>query len=141
MTDCIEWTGHRIAFGHGRYTTGPHARKLAHRVAFEEACGPIPKGMCVLHRCDNPPCINPDHLFLGTRQENNRDRDKKGRGGSAKGEANGKAKLTTKGVCEIRRGTREGERQCDIAKRLGVNPRTVRSVQTGISWREVECDL
>ncbi len=57
---------------------------MTHRVAWEDANGPVPDGKCVLHKCDNPPCCNPEHLFLGTREENNADRDAKGR--TAKGE-------------------------------------------------------
>ena len=78
MDDCIEWQGSRDRQGYGKaWKNGANAR--AHRVAWEEANGPIPEGMCVLHHCDNPPCINPDHLFLGTRGDNARDMVKKGR--------------------------------------------------------------
>ena len=72
---CWVWTGTRQVFGYGislRY-------RLAHRVSWEIANGPIPDGLWVLHRCDNPPCVNPAHLFLGTQTENMRDMTAKGR--------------------------------------------------------------
>jgi hypothetical protein len=73
---CVEWSGPRDSNGYGRSGHGDRA----HRVAWEAACGdPIPDGMVVMHLCDNPPCVNPAHLRLGTVAENNRDRHAKGR--------------------------------------------------------------
>jgi len=78
-TVCIESPFHRTPTGYAML--GRKGRKLyAHRVAWEEANGPIPEGMCVLHRCDNPPCVNPEHLFLGTHRDNTQDMLAKGRG-------------------------------------------------------------
>jgi hypothetical protein len=77
---CIEWKHIVHPDGYARvreYRRGP--RRMAHRVIWEEVFGPIPDGMLVLHRCDNPPCINPAHLFLGTHTDNMRDRAAKGR--------------------------------------------------------------
>lgn len=75
---CWEWQGTRIAHGYGRLRVGSE-RVLAHRYSWRITNGPIPAGMSVLHRCDNPPCVRPDHLFLGTQLDNNRDRSAKGR--------------------------------------------------------------
>ena len=75
MTDCIEWSGRRNEKGYG-YTGN---RRRAHRVAWEVVNGAIPDGLCVLHRCDNPPCVRVEHLFLGTQRENIADRQAKGR--------------------------------------------------------------
>ena len=73
-TTCKPYHGCKNQWGYGSTSKG-----LAHRVAWEKAHGPIPKGMYVLHRCDNPPCINVEHLFLGTQAENMRDMAAKGR--------------------------------------------------------------
>ena len=75
---CWEWTGARHTFGYGLITVGNKSLSV-HRVAYAELVGPIPQGHSVLHRCDNPPCFNPEHLFTGTQRDNMRDRNAKGR--------------------------------------------------------------
>lgn len=75
-SSCKVWTGSIDKWGYGR--TGRPRVKI-HRLAWEQKHGPIPKGMCVLHHCDNPPCYNVDHLFLGTLSDNERDKVAKGR--------------------------------------------------------------
>jgi hypothetical protein len=72
-TGCHLWTGTLIPGGYGR------VHVAAHRLAYQLANGPIPGGMLVLHRCDNPPCCNPEHLFLGSPQDNMTDKVRKGR--------------------------------------------------------------
>ena len=77
-TGCWEWTGPRVGRGYGKTTW--HSRSArSHRVAWEITYGPIPTGLAVLHHCDNPLCCRPDHLFLGTLADNNRDMRSKGR--------------------------------------------------------------
>jgi Autographiviridae endonuclease len=90
--DCWEWQRATQSHGYGSTTIGKAKTALAHRVAYELDVGEIPERMCVLHRCDNRKCVNPNHLFLGTIQDNNRDKLEKGR--QAKGEKNGRTKLS-----------------------------------------------
>jgi hypothetical protein len=101
--DCWEWTGTKNKkFKHGRVGKD-YKLVLAHRLSWELTNGPIPEGICVCHKCDNPPCCNPNHLFLGTKKDNMQDMIKKGRSNYLNGEAHGSAKLTTAQVLEILR--------------------------------------
>lgn len=77
--ECWEWTGARFRRGYGHLNTIGRAEKQAHRISWELNFGPIPNAMWVLHRCDNPSCVRPDHLFLGTRSDNMLDCLAKGR--------------------------------------------------------------
>ena len=101
---CWNWIGNKTRLGYGQIGLGGTEGKicLAHRISYELAHGVIPKGLCILHKCDNPACVNPEHLWAGTQQENIRDRCLKGRSEGSKGEKNGKAKLNRKLVKEIR---------------------------------------
>jgi len=94
--ECIEWDGRLDREFYGEIRNRGRVKK-AHRVVWEEENGPIPDGLSILHCCDNPPCINIEHLFLGTRIDNNHDRTTKGR--------NGGCKLTKEQVLEIRKST------------------------------------
>lgn len=125
-TPCIEWHGPRMRtrereVGYGTIGGG-NSKKLAHRVAYEQAFGPIPSGRMVLHRCDNPPCVSPDHLFLGDHASNARDMVAKGRhrGGARSGERNHFAKLSDADVARLRADREAGMTQRAAARKYGI---------------------
>jgi hypothetical protein len=132
---CQEWTGCRGKWGYGSVRV-KQKTMLAHRVSYTVFVGPIPDGILVLHKCDNPPCINPDHLFLGTNLDNVRDRNAKGRtrGKSWHGETHPSAKLTEIDVAEIRKmaGTLS---QRKIAQMFGIRQSTVSNISNFKTWK------
>ena len=137
-TGCVEWCGGRQARGYG-YVMLDGKRLSTHRLSYELKNGPIPEAMCVCHRCDNPPCCNPDHLFLGTNADNTADKVAKGR--CAKGESHGCAKLGEKEVLEIRRLLVEGVSQYKVAAAFGISRMQVRRIMTGKSWGHLKIIL
>ena len=132
---CWEWTAYRAAKGYGRFKLDGRMQG-AHRVAWRLVNGDIPEGegahgTCVLHRCDNPSCVRPDHLFLGTNADNVRDRNEKGRQARQRGQAHGRAKLTREKVYAIRADTRL---QREIAADHGIDRRTVSDIKRHKRW-------
>lgn len=144
---CWEWQGARNNQGYGQmHFEGKTAS--VHRVVFALSNGAIPDGegyhgTCVLHRCDNRVCCNPEHLFLGSNKDNVHDmmlKDRQTLGYAAKppvGEKNVNAKLTAEGVLLIRKLSAAGELGYVIAGKLGVNKTTVSRVLLGKTWRHV----
>lgn len=128
---CFLWLGCFSRFGYGRINVGGHI-VLAHRFAWETIVGQIPDGLWVLHRCDNPACVNVGHLFLGTHKDNMADCVKKGR--QKRGEWQPGAKLSAADVVLIRSSDKH-HRQ--LARELGINETTVRDVIAGRTWRHV----
>ena len=108
----------------------------AHRASWLIHRGPIPKGIHVLHRCDVPGCVNPDHLFLGTHLENVGDMVAKGR--QCVGEKNGGSKLTTKDVLDIRSARSRGESLASLSARFGVRENAISRIATGKRWGHVK---
>lgn len=139
VTGCWNWNGCTNAKGYGmmgRRAAGEH-HYYAHRWAYAVCVGSIPRGKIVCHRCDNPTCINPAHLFLGTHSDNALDREQKGRGRDSSGENNPTASLTWAKVHAIRAAYRRGKtRQVDLARRYGVDQTTISSIVRNKTWRE-----
>ena len=131
---CRVWDRSRLPKGYGIIKHDGRMRQ-AYRVAYEDAFGPIPDGLHVCHRCDNPPCINPDHLFLGTNLANQRDKARKGR--SLLGERNPGAVLSEEDVLSMRILRADGMRPSEISRRMGLSHRIVWRAATGRKWKHL----
>lgn len=135
---CWEWTG-KSRTGYGSFNliglTGTRRHTFAHRYTYEKTFGTIPAGMFVCHKCDNPPCCNPDHLFLGTLQDNKRDEVEKKR--HAHGVKNGNAKLTEADVLKIRELHREGWSLPELARKFSVRNTTIHWVVSRGTWKHI----
>lgn len=135
--DCWVWKGYIKKEGYGQVS---HQGKnvLAHRVSYTISIGEIPEGLLVLHKCDNPPCVNPKHLFIGTEADNMRDRDIKGRGNQPKGEKSGTHKLTETKVKQIRDKYSTGEfTKRELGREFGVTPENIHSIVRRETWRHI----
>jgi hypothetical protein len=132
--DCWIWLGAKDKYGYGRI--GHNGRSiLAHRAAYLVATGGLPDDLKVCHRCDNPSCVRPDHLFLGTQPDNVADMMQKGR--VAKGERGGQAKLMEVEVLSIKRLASKGITHLAIAERHGVSRALVSMIVSGKRWGHV----
>jgi len=135
--ECIFWIGARDKDGYGKFVTGRHGQQKHHRPHrwfWEHLNGPL--GDLVLrHRCDNPRCVNPEHLQPGTQKENVGDAIERGR--FTMGERNGFAHLNEAVVRDIRRRVASGERQVDVARSLGISTTVVWLVVRRRSWKHV----
>lgn len=135
---CIVWVGCADANGYGKVTIAQKGYP-AHRVAFEIANGPIPRGLIVRHKCDFPPCCSAAHLELGTHKQNSQDMVRRGRCNPPRGERSALSKLTLEQVKGIKRDLIEGKlNQREIAEKNGVWKSTVNAIRLGVSWANVE---
>jgi hypothetical protein len=146
---CWVWKGGKNKTGYGVFTFGKHGRTGAHRASWVFHFGPIPDGLWVLHRCDNPPCVNPAHLFLGDHDANMADKVAKGRsasmagmnnpmwcnyGAAARGEEAPCVKLTEEKVMEIRRRWANGESQLALGNEFNTPQANIWMIVRGKSW-------
>lgn len=138
---CWEWLGLKRPNGYG-YFTANKVLYSAHREVYKLKKGDIPNGLIVLHTCDNPPCVNPEHLILGTSKDNSEDMVRKGR--SNKGEDRYNSKLTNIDVLEIRsiyRNVKYGKRtkmRHILAEEFNVSPVTIKFVVENRNWKDVQ---
>lgn len=143
---CWTWQEGVGGRGYGRVHGAAYGvpTTLAHRVAWVLAGNPDPGELCVLHHCDNPPCIRPDHLFLGTRGDNSADMMQKGRHRVSrnpehftKGSRNGRAKLAEEQVVELRKRAIAGEHYSTLAAAYGITPSRANGIILGNGWRHI----
>ena len=131
--ECWIWTAYCNKDGYGQLGFGSLVTS-AHRVSYELVHGPIGNTYtdCILHRCDNPPCVNPDHLFIGTRIDNVADMNSKGRAAGAPGLQNGRVILTPEQVAEIRS---SNATNVALGIKYGVAPTTISAARRGRNWQ------
>ncbi len=133
---CWLWKGSKDGCGYGNFIF--HGKCThANRVSWKLFRGEIPKGLYVCHTCDNPSCVNPDHLFLGTQKQNMIDCSKKGRMGNRKGTANANAKLTEQKVIEIRFMSFSGMNGGDICRKFGLSKSTLNNIKHRKTWKHI----
>ncbi|SOO46360.1 Phage protein [Yersinia phage fPS-50] len=133
MSACVIWSGAKLDGGYG-ITRYEGRTQTAHRVAYKKVNGDIPKGMVIMHLCDNPSCVNPKHLKLGTQAQNRQDCVSKGRANVSLGEAHYNSKLTAALVLEIRSSTLNNT---ELAELYGIAWRTVSDARRGKTWRSI----
>lgn len=134
---CWTWIGATDRYGRGRFRN-PGGTCVAPRLAWEFENGPVPEGLRVLHSCDNPNCVNPDHLWIGTQRDNLDDMRKKNRHHHPPvmfGESNPFSKLTKDNVIEIRAST--NKTNVELGARFNVHPNTISYVRSGKTWGHV----
>jgi len=139
-TGCWDFTGSKDLKGYGKLWDG-NTMRSAHRISFIEYKGSIPDGLFVLHKCDNPGCINPDHLFLGTHNENMEDMRKKGRSCTEKrlcGSRNFNSKLSENDIPKIKKRLLNGESCKKIAESYSVDRTTISFIKNGTTWKHLK---
>lgn len=137
---CWVWLANRNNKGYGLFRPGGTLPKeLAHRLSYAEANGQIPKGSLILHSCDNPACVNPDHLRVGDHKANTADMDSRGRrnNNTPKGEANCNARMTADAVVRLRLRYVAGDPLSDLVREFGCSENALPDYTTGRSWKHV----
>jgi len=131
---CWNWRGGQDRDGYG-LVRAVKLQMAVHRVAYEVWVGPIPEGLYVLHSCDNPPCVNPAHLRVGTQADNMRDMSLRGR--SLTGERGKNAKISAGDVVEIRRQHEGGRSQASLSREYGLSTTQVNMIVLRKQWTTV----
>ncbi len=135
MNECWNWEGTKNKAGYGYTKT----QKLVHRVMCEMVTPHFDKSLCVLHKCDNPSCVRPSHLYQGTHKDNARDRQVRGRnrGAFQPCHLHRNARFTEKQVAQIRKQLALGKTITQIAKSMGCKVSTIFHIQHGKTWRHL----
>lgn len=134
-SSCWEWQGPVNRKGYGSINGHYPRREFVHRLSWMWSKGEIPTDLCVLHKCDNPRCVNPEHLFLGSLIDNALDRDRKGR--CQHGETHYISKLTENQVREIRRLRGLGILYSTLVRKFKVSMSTIEDILMGRTWKHV----
>lgn len=132
---CWEWNGSISEKGYGHFWYH-RKRAYAHRVSYLLFKGEIPDNLFVLHDCDNPKCVNPDHLHLGTKKDNLREAIERNR--HLVGELNPRAKLNTEKVKTIKQLLKQGKTMVEISRMFRVKPNAIGSIKYGVNWKHVK---
>lgn len=136
---CWLWTAHKMRLlPYGRMTVHRGWYELAHRISYVLHVGPIPDGLHILHRCDNPSCVRPDHLFPGSNSDNVADKVAKGRQSFLLGEKHPSAKLNNASVAFIFRSRKSG---VALAEEFGVSTNVICRIRRGKSWTHITSRL
>jgi hypothetical protein len=137
--ECWNWIGStHYRWGYGSFRDGKRKFIAAHRYSWKLVHGDIPKGMCICHKCDNPKCVNPNHLFMGTVADNNLDKKLKGRQPPVIGEKNPKARLKEDDIREIRNLHNIGYSGASIGRMYGVVKEEIYGIIKGKRWSHVK---
>lgn len=134
--ECWVWNGSRNAAGYGHISVNGK-KVLTHRHSYLLEHGAIPEGLFILHRCDNPPCVRPSHLYAGTKKRNAMDRVERGRSWDSRGENHPTVKLTEAEVLAIRSALSHGAGLSDLGRQYGVTPQAIYQIKTRRAWRHI----
>ncbi|MES2409010.1 MAG: HNH endonuclease signature motif containing protein [Patescibacteria group bacterium] len=141
-TECWNWIGAKNGSNYGQMGMINSEKKfktmLAHRISYQEFIGEIPCGLFICHKCDNPSCVNPEHLFCGSHQDNIDDRERKGRNGTVLGEKNPNCKHSKSDILEIRSLYKSGISSRKLAKMFGYKGhQNILRIVSGKSWKNL----
>lgn len=136
---CWIWTGgiNHQRGGYGMFALRKGVIRRSHRIAWELANGPVSGGLWVLHRCDNPPCVRPGHLFLGTPKDNSADMEAKRRGNHPQGSKRPQARLSEADALAIRAARAQGATGAELARQYGVHRSSIYHICQRDYWRHV----
>lgn len=136
--ECHLWTASKNKFGYGKFGIGKSGWMMAHRYSWESTFGEIPKDKYVLHTCDNPSCVNPEHLYLGTYKDNAKDRETRQRGNHPSGISHGRNVLLESQIYEIRDAFDTGNYSFrQLGKIYGIDGKSVADIVDRKNWKHL----